>query len=143
MTLIEVSDKELYNLVLPYINKLSNEEIIELFGIHYNKDNVVLELNKIRKYKTKRNFTLTINAELHKEATNLCKIIDKTLSELISILLLNLLKDAQTIIHDNIEHSFSLNESINETKLSLEEVEKILLSKEWYYSAHHLEWGMK
>lgn len=135
MTLIEVSNKELHNLVLPYINKLTNEEIIKLFGIYYDKDNVILELDKIRIYKTKKNFAFTMNAELHKEATIFCKIIDKTLSELISTLLLKTLKDIKMITHTHFDQSFDLNELVNEDKLTKEEVKEILFSEEWFYGS--------
>ena len=140
MTLIEVSDRDLYNLVLPYIDKFNNEEIINLFNVHYDKDHVISELNKMRKYRTKKNFNFKMNIELHKEATKFCKTIDKTLPELIDTLLLNLLKETKIITHNHINQSFNLNELLNKDKLTKEEIDKILFSDEWFYSVNGVEY---
>lgn len=103
MTLIEVSDKELYNLVLPYINKLSNEDIIELFGMHYdnNIDEILKQLNIIRKFKTKRNYNLSLNENLMESVKEYCGFTNQTPSMLITDLLIVLLKDDGFINHNH------------------------------------------
>ena len=93
MTLIEVSDKELYNLVLPYIKKkFSSVEIMNIFGLKPDL-NIFEKIEEIRRYEPSKYINVKVNENLYSNIKKYCDSNDITLSSFMSGLCIDYLNE--------------------------------------------------